>query len=393
MKTLLRPSSAKRWLNCPGSVRVCSDIDDGAAGAAAAEGTSAHELAELCLRSGDWDATQYVGAIGETPGAEPWSDAMAKAVNVYLETIRQHFDPLADEIHVETALDAVTSGDFYTAGTGDCIVWKPEERHLHVFDYKHGAGVVVEVEDNPQVRIYAVGAAKRFHNYGVEKVSVWIVQPRAPHADGPVRRADMDALDLVDFGLDVADGMARIAAPDAPLVPGEWCKFCPAERKGKCPARAAQFAAVFEEIAEPTDVPADELADRIARAEAVVSYAKAMIEHAEKLARSGQMPRGMKWVAGRGRRVWAVAEDDVAARLAKTHEADFWERVFPSVAQIEARIGKQWFAPSKKHGDANGLLADLVTMKPGKPKLVKETDRRPAIDISSLSTEAFEDIE
>lgn len=81
----LSPSSASRWLNCPGSVALCENLPDSSS-SAALEGTVAHALAAHCLTSGA-DPRTLVGMVFEDIAEFPVSDEMAGHVADYCDYI------------------------------------------------------------------------------------------------------------------------------------------------------------------------------------------------------------------------------------------------------------------------------------------------------------------
>jgi hypothetical protein len=127
-------------------------------------------------------------------------------------------------------------------GTADAIVIKPKRQQLHVIDLKYGAGVLVEAEHNPQTRYYGLGALLGLPlDIVIDTVELVIVQPRLPHPAGLVRREILTALELLAWGRELMAAAHRALAPAAPLVPGRWCRFCPAALT--CPALHEQTLA------------------------------------------------------------------------------------------------------------------------------------------------------
>ena len=59
--------------------------------------------------------------------------------------------------------------DFAAEGTGDCVIIT--DGTLHIVDYKHGRGVLVEADDNPQMKLFDC-------IYDIDTVSMTIYQPR-----------------------------------------------------------------------------------------------------------------------------------------------------------------------------------------------------------------------
>lgn len=250
----LGASSSKRWINCPGSVRECAPFPN-ISTVYADEGTAAHFLAEQCLRNDEW-AASYIGQdicvpaesrdpFFSLPGgadeAELFGDSrvftvdeeMSEAVQVYLDTIREvkSSNPGA-EIRVEHKFHlAHLHPDLW--GTCDCVIVLPFDR-LIVVDYKHGRGVAVDATENTQAMMYALGAAV---DEGIDTVEVVIVQPRAPHREGPVRRWTTSKVELEAWGQEVLLPAALATEnPEAPLHAGdEHCKFCVAG--AVCPAK------------------------------------------------------------------------------------------------------------------------------------------------------------
>jgi hypothetical protein len=136
----------------------------------------------------------------------------------------------------------------------DAVLWKPTERLLRVYDYKHGAGVVVEVEGNVQLLYYALGALVTL-KFPAKEIEIVVVQPRAEHRKGPVRRWRIPAHQMLDFEAELVEACERTEDPKAPLNPGRHCYFCPA--KNQCPAKLkdaqSKAAEQFTDIVEETN--------------------------------------------------------------------------------------------------------------------------------------------
>jgi Protein of unknown function (DUF2800) len=218
---LLSASGAHRWMACPGSIRLSEGIADRTS-AYAEEGTAAHEIAARCLRARRRDAA----AIADDPG-------LASAVEIYLDAVLGSIER-GDRLLVEQRVDlGPLNPPIEMFGTCDALVIKPKRRQLHVFDLKFGAGVPVEIERNPQTRYYAL-AGLLAAGCGIDTIEIVIVQPRLTHPAGPVRREILLALELTLWGRELLAAAHRALAPEAPLAPGSWCRFCPAQ--GACPA-------------------------------------------------------------------------------------------------------------------------------------------------------------
>ena len=242
----LAPSAAHRWMRCPGSVRLSAGITE-VPSAFAAEGTAAHRLAEVCLRGG-FDAGRFEGHVVDTADKTsaairrgykgnghtvfPITGEMIEAVQLYLDVAREYMAE-ADEFEIEHRLNL--SGfveDVF--GTGDVTAYIAKKRRIIIIDLKYGKGVAVEVVENEQEMTYGLGVAERHHNRGVDDIELVIVQPRAPHRDGPVRRWIAPVDKLYEHAMAMQQAALAVADPKAPLIPGSWCQFCKAA--AICPA-------------------------------------------------------------------------------------------------------------------------------------------------------------
>jgi hypothetical protein len=353
----LSPSAAHRWLDCPGSIRMSQGTEN-KSGVFAAEGSAAHALAAACLeRKLDpqdligWLADGQTGAIfDENTTLEPdgervfeVTEEMAEAVQTYVDTCRLYMGK-GWEYEIEQKLD-LRSVHPDVFGTRDFIAYHAKTRSLEVIDYKHGKGVPVDVESNPQLFTYALGAAIRYHNRGVDKVTLTIVQPRCPHKGGPVRSVEYDILDLLEFRTELAAGAKATEAPDAPLHPGEHCKFCPAA--AICPALREKVLATAEaEFGEPEKVMAmssGQLAKVLEQKELIKDWIKRVEEFAQSEAQHGRLPTGWKLVAKRATRKWKNAEDAktyLTTILELDDEQIYGEPMMKSPAHIESVFGK-----------------------------------------------------
>ena len=224
-------SGAHRFWECAGCINLAEKArlmgHENAPSVYASEGTAAHELAEICLKSGE-KADDYLTEILEADGKNfPVTRNMADAVQVFLDTIRKDCERFGTnraflEIEKEFSLNSVDPEAF---GTNDASLHIPYDT-LVVYDYKHGKGVVVEVNFNKQLLYYGLGAIKGKED--VEFIELVIVQPRAPHKDGVVRRITYTIEQLELFGIELKQKVQATRNPEALRRGGTWCKFCAA---------------------------------------------------------------------------------------------------------------------------------------------------------------------
>lgn len=354
-------SSMYRWSVCPGSVRECAKVP-AYSSSYAEEGTEAHDLAARCLTENKqaWDLA---------------SDAeQCEAVQVYLE----HCHSLMTNestCHIEHKFDlsVVYPGCF---GTADFVCYQPATKTLHVVDYKHGAGLPVQATSNPQLMYYALGALLTL-GYKVDRVCMTIVQPRCPHPAGPVRSYDIPAIDLLDFRADLIGYAKATEDANAPLHPGDHCRFCPAAAVCKALHAQAQAAAMVEfKPALPYDPVA--LAAALDKRDAVKAWLKNIDEFAYREAEAGRTPPGYKLVAKRAVRSWRSEGDtqeflaDAGLTSAQMYEAP----ALKSPAQIEAVFGKK---------NVPAALDGLILKESSGHTLVRASDPRPAALPSAAS--------
>lgn len=381
-------SGAERWLACPGSVRISESLAR-VSTSYADEGSAAHYLGEVCLK-GDLDASKFRGCsifLGPKPSlVEPSNVAliervtggwlphfevgaeMISGVNLYCETVRADREP-GDVLDVEVRFH-IPQLHPKLFGTADARLYRPSTRALRVYDLKYGAGIQVEVEENEQEIGYALGAVYEKPTMRVRDVEVIIVQPRAAHVDGPVRRWQTDAVELLDWAETFREGAARTDEPDAPLVPGEHCRFCPGA--AVCPAlnEMAQIAVVDTYKAGGYDP--EMLADSLDRARALKHWLKSVEQFALNEANLGRTPPRHKLVNKRAIRAWM--DEQEATRMLLGDGITEAEIIQPaklkSPAGIEDVIGRKRFAD---------LVAEHVSAVSSGVTLAPETDNRPAV--------------
>lgn len=382
----LGASGAHRWIACPGSLRLAAGIPDKET-IFAAEGTAAHELCELCLRS-DQAAEEYIGRT-ITVGNHKFEvdEEMAEAVQVYLDTVRAAYAPAdGDMLMIEERFDLsrVYPGMF---GTGDAGVYKAKDKKLVVIDYKHGKGHAVDADDNPQLKYYGIGMLETpiLRGKPVEKVELVIVQPRAPHKDGPVRRWEADVMDLLEFTGDLQVAARLTEDPDAPLAAGPHCKFCAAA--GICPKLREQAIAdaKLEFAASPEELTDEDLADLLEKADLIKGWIAAVAGEAYRRAEGGAKVPGWKLVQKRAVRKWAGDPDDIAKQLTMLlplEAEDILETKLRSPAQVEKLL------PKSERAD---LKAFIVAESSG-TTLARETDRRSEVAPSGRAADEFDPI-
>lgn len=388
----LGASSAHRWMACPGSIRLGTGIPSRSS-RYADEGTAAHQLAERCLRLSHperTDAAYFVGAKETVRGAE-WevTEEMAESVQMFLDAVRGAHQP-GDTLLMEQRFDlsAIHPGMF---GTNDACVLSPARGVLHVFDLKYGKGHAVEAKGNPQLRYYGLGALMTAQAPGIHTLVLTIVQPRAPHRDGPIRSETIGVLDLLEWTADLKAAAVATEDPAAPVRAGGWCTFCPAA--GTCPAlhdralteAVADFGgAAITVPASPEMLTVEQIARLLDSADLIDTWLGAVRAHALHLAESGHTVPGYKLVPKRPTRRW-IAPEQVAQALSAlgVPSGDIYkEPELRSPAQIEKLLPKDLGRNAK---DRAAHLAPLVESVSSGVNLVPESDPRGARQASAIA--------
>ena len=248
-------------------------------------------------------------------------------------------------------------------GTGDCVIIA--DGTLHICDYKHGAGILVDATDNPQMKLYALGALELFDGiYDIDAVSMTIYQPRRSN----VSTYTVFKESLYQWAAEVLRPTAEIAyAGGGEYNCGEWCQFCKA--KYECRKRAERNLELAKlEFKRPPLLEDDEVESILCKIDALVSWASDLKDYALQAAISGKQWLGWKLVEGKSSRRYV--NDDAVAHMVQSAGYDPYERKVMGITAMEKALGKTKFAE---------LLGELVEKPQGKPTLVSEGDKRPAI--------------
>ncbi len=319
-------SSYYRWKACPGSIRQTAGLESPES-EYAKEGTRHHEIAANIL---------LMKANGPSHQTDP--DSMA-AVMTYVDYIL-NLQKTATWVKIEHRFDlTLYFEDLY--GTADAVLYFEKEKKLVVVDYKHGQGIPVEAENNSQLLYYALGAIHDL-KVKVDTVDIVVVQPRCYHVDGPIRSWTTDIISIMDFVADLITDAKKTEEPNAPLVPGDHCRFCAAQAVN-CPAVKEKSLALAKQVFSPTlTYDPKKLAETLNMLPAMESFIKSVREFAYREAQSGRVPPGFKLVPKRAHRKWREEyKSDYLARELALKQPDVVDVSLKSPAQIEKLLVKE----------------------------------------------------
>lgn len=373
---LLGASSSHKWLVCTRSARLEETMPE-VKSTYADEGSLAHEIGELKLRKafvepmGMRTFNSRLKKLQEKPLYDP---EMLTCTDVYLDYVSKiaHSFTTSPYIAVEKRIDYGT----YVPegfGTGDCILIGGNT--IYVIDYKHGKGVPVSAEENPQMMLYALGAYTEYSFlYLIEKVVMVIIQPRLDN----ISEYEMPIDFLLRWGENIKPLAEMAFKGEGELISGDHCGFCKA--KATCRARADVHTALedFKQMKPPL-ISNEEVGEILLRAQNLAKWVKDLEDYALAELIKGNDIAGWKAVEGRSNRV--ITDVDKAFEVLKTNgtdEAMLYERKPLGITALEALIGKKVFGE---------LLTSYIDKPPGKPTLAVITDKREAIK----RTDAAED--
>lgn len=359
---ILSASSSHRWLNCPPSARLCETYEDKGSDYAA-EGTDAHSLCEYKLRK-----ALGMCAVDPSEHLTWYSEEMEDCSNGYaayiLELVEAAKETCADPVVlIEQRVDFsrwVEQG----FGTSDAIIIS--DGTLRVIDYKHGLGVLVEADNNPQMMCYALGALELFDAiYDIDNVAMTVYQPRRQN----ISTFEMSKDDLYRWAEEVLKPTAELAfAGDGNFLCGEWCGFCKAKHECRARAEANLLLAQYD-FKLPPLLEDSEIEVILSRADQLVSWVNDIKEYALQQAISGKDWTGFKLVEGRSNRRYT---DEAAVTQAVTNAGfDPYERKLLGITAMQKLLGKSRFEE---------LLSAYIEKPQGKPTLVPESDKRPVMN-------------
>lgn len=298
-------SSADRWMACPASIRLAKALGlVSKAGFAAAEGTAAHHMAEVCLNE-ELDAWEVIGTEIDVSGDKFIMDTgMADAVQVYLNFVQDIKEKYPDaEFFYEAPLKSELHPDAY--GTADLLAIVRSQSLIIIGDYKHGRGVVCE-PDKAQTKIYGYMSLENYIDEWERedyKVELWIAQPRIPHKKGRVRRHVTTGVQLVNwFTEEVVPAMHETENPESNFEMGDHCRFCPVKGPN-CPAATSAIKDVDLSV-EPECLNGEEIGDLMKLAAAIKGYVEELEKEAFKRAMGGEHVPGYKLVKKKANRAF-----------------------------------------------------------------------------------------
>lgn len=386
---LLSASSAHRWLACTAAPRFEEQFPNGTSDYAE-EGSLAHSICELYARKHFTVMTnrKFNSELKKLQAKPHYSDEMLKTAEKYVDYLREKAMsyPTTPYVTFEVKVDF---SDYVPEGFGTCDCVMIGGDTLHITDYKHGKGVEVSAEENPQMRLYALGALKMFapvFGDSIKKVSMGICQPRITDDES---EDGMTVEELREWGEGIKPRAKEAYDGPGTFCPGEHCRFC--KGKAQCRARADQNTA-FEDFKDfaiegkaapelqalspetraviglPPMLSDAEIGDLLVRAEGLVQWYKDLCEYATQNILNGKEIPGWKVVAGKSNRAFKDVEEAFSKVIeAGYDEALLYERKPITLTGVESLLGKAKFET---------LLKDCVHKPLGKPTLVPLSDKR-----------------
>lgn len=380
----LSASGAYRWLNCTPSAKLEQKMPEEHS-EYAAEGSFAHELAELHL-------SRYLDLIlvkdhrkkhKKLKGNQFYSQELEDHVKTYVDLCIEKINAARAKtkdavILLEQKVDFspwVPEG----FGTGDLIIIAAGT--LEIVDLKFGKGVPVSAENNPQMKLYGLGAYNQFDMlYDIEKIAMTIMQPRLDS----VSTEELTTDDLLYWATNTVMGAAEKAmAGEGELVAGDHCKFC--RVKAVCRARAELNLEMAKyDFQDPPLLSHDEIAEILTKAEELRAWASDVQAYAlDQAEKHGVKFPGWKLVEGRSNRKYLDDEKVAEALTAAGYEEDkLYIKSLLGITAMEKFVGKKKFSE---------VLEGLVIKPAGKPTLVPENDKRPEINSAAAAAEDFKD--
>ncbi len=375
---LLSASSAYRWLNCTAAPLFERNFPEQTSGYAE-EGRLAHAVCELKIHKKftPMSSRTFTTRFNKLKKDPLYQDEMDKTSDLYIEHLTEKAMAY-DSIPSVSAEVRVDFSDYVPEGFGTCDCVMIGGDTLNIIDYKHGKGVPVSAENNPQMRLYALGALKRYapvFGASIKNVCMTIDQPRIQ--DIPSSET-ITVEELRTWGEEVKPIAAKAYMGLGEFHSGEHCRFC--RGKAQCRARADVNTSLEEfkdYVPQKSDKPNvndqnvltdEQVGDLLERGKELVAWYKDLEEYALRALLNGESIPGWKVVAGRSNRTFTDQDAAIAAVLAAGYdEALIYDRKPKTLTELEKLMGKNEFVDK---------LGSFVSKPLGKPTLAPMSDKR-----------------
>lgn len=370
---ILSASGAHRWLECLPSARLEEEIAEKTS-VYAEEGTFMHELAELhlSLYLNRLSKLKFNKKLKEMKQNEFYTEEIENAVQAYVDIVIERINEASKDslILLEEQVDFslwVPEG----FGTSDVLIIS--NNTIEVIDLKGGRGVKVDAHDNPQMRLYALGAVNGFGIlYDIDKIIMTIIQPRLDS----ISTDEISLEELLEWGEMTVKPKAEMAFKgEGEYKASDHCRFC--KVKAICRARADEnLKLACLDFKSPPLLTDEEISEVLLTVDGLKRWASDVEEYAfNKAIKDGKKWPGMKLVEGRRSRRYR-SEEEVAKKLldAGYEEEMIFSKSLLSLTKLEKELGKKEFEE---------ILGSLIDVPPGKIQLVPEADKRPEIQSSA----------
>ncbi len=363
----LSASASHRWLACPPSAKLCANILDQAS-EYAQQGTDCHELCAYLV-----EKALGRDVIDPTENLTYYDAEMQNCAEEYRNYVLEQIEAAKEfckdpQVMIEQRLDFsrwVENG----FGTGDCVIVADEI--LQIIDYKHGLGILVSAGDdeyggNSQMMCYALGALEVFGDiYDINQIKMTIFQPRRNN----ISTYTISKEDLLKWADEVLAPTAQLAyVGKGEFNAGDHCTFC--KVKATCRKRAEYNLELAKyDFEMPATLDDTEIAAILEKVDKMISWGNDIKDYALQQAQSGVHFEGWKIVEGRSNRKYT--DENAVADTVKDAGFDPYEKKLLGITAMSTLLGKKKFEE---------LLGGLIYKPPGKPTLVPESDKRPAMN-------------
>jgi hypothetical protein len=362
---LLSASGSKRWLSCTPSAKLEATLPEQKRGSGvfdfSQEGTTAHSLAEVKLKYhfGQIGTEEYENEVSTIKATPYYNDDFEAHVDSYVLYVRSQIGE-GDTPLFEQRVDF---SDWVPDGFGTADVVILSKHSIRVIDLKFGKGIPVHAQDNPQLRLYALGAYSKFKEDfpEIKEVSYTIHQPRLDS----ISTDSTSIAKLVDWANYFVKPKAKKAwSGSGEFLPGEWCGFCRA--KAQCRARSDYNTELAkQDFKNPRLLSEEEVSEVLVKAQNLRTWVNDVEEFAlTRAVTENIVPPGYKLSTTKTHR--KIADTALAATVLVEKGMSpeiIWEAPkLKSIATLE-KLGPK--------GQIAAWLGDLIQRPDGEPKLVK----------------------